>query len=167
MSRLVVSARRLAAKCLLPLARRAAKAYVAGERLEDAIALADRLAERGLGATLGFWDSPDDSPRLVADAYLAGIEALAGREHAYLSIKVPSLGFSSELMAEIVGQAERDRVRLHFDSLAPHTADACRALFEQFLSGGANLSYTLPGRWARSVEDAAWATAHDVVVRVV
>ncbi len=164
---LLARARKIASKCLTPLALRAAKAYVAGERLEDALRVADSLAERGLGATLGFWDSPDDSPHAVADAYLAGVKALAGREHAYLSIKVPSLKFSTELMSEIVEHATRDRVRLHFDALGPETADASRAFFEQFLDAGAELSYTLPGRWSRSVDDAAWAVERGVTVRVV
>ena len=44
-------------------AARAAKAYVAGERLDDALAVAERLAARGLGVTLGYWDSSDESPR--------------------------------------------------------------------------------------------------------
>lgn len=165
--RLIARARRIASRCLTPLALRAAKAYVAGERLEDAIRVADQLAERGLGATLGFWDAPDDSPRSVADAYLAGLKALAGREHSYLSIKVPSLKFSDELMAELVAQATHDRVRLHFDALGPETAERSRAFCEQFLDAGADLSYTLPGRWARSIDDAAWAIERGVTVRVV
>jgi proline dehydrogenase len=151
----------------MPLALRAAKAYVAGEHLHDALAAADRLAERGLGVTLGYWDSPEDSPRRVADAYLAGIWAIAGREHAYLSIKVPSLQFSRDLLAELIEQAEKNRVRLHFDALQPETADRSRALFEHFHDAGADLSYTLPGRWARSVADAAWAAERGIVVRVV
>ena len=164
---LVTGARKLASKCLFPLARRAAKAYVAGERIEDAIRVADALAERGLGVALGYWDAPDDPPRQVANACLEAIQALAGREHAYLSIKLPSLGYSQELLAEIVEHAAFDRVRLHFDALAPETAERTRALVDQFLDAGVELSYTLPGRWARSVDDAAWAAERQIVVRVV
>jgi len=164
---LVAAARRWASKCVLPLALRAAKAYVAGERLDDAMLAADKLCDRGLGVTFGYWNSPQDTPRLVADAYLAGIRALAGRQHAYLSIKVPSLDYSSALLGEIVEQATRQRVRLHFDALAPETTDRSRALFEEFLDAGVELSYTLPGRWARSLRDAAWASELGIVVRVV
>ncbi len=165
--RLVNRARKMASECIMPLARRAAKAYVAGERLEDALRVADKLSEHGLGVTLGYWDAEDDSPRAIADAYLAGIQALGGREHAYLSIKVPSLGFSNELLGEVVDAASAARVRLHFDALGPETAARSRTSCEAFLDRGGVLSYTLPGRWARSVEDAAWAAERGITVRVV
>ncbi len=165
--RLTTRARKMISKCLLPLARRAAGAYVAGEHLQDALNVADRFADRGLGVTLGFWDGDEDSPRHIADAYLAGIKAVEGRDHAYLSIKVPSLKFSEELLAEIVEQAARRKVRLHFDALGPEMADRSRALFDRLLDRGVDLSYTLPGRWTRSVEDAAWAADRGIVVRVV
>jgi proline dehydrogenase len=163
----IAKARKVASRCLTPLALRAAKAYVAGEHLDDALTVADRLADRGMGATVGYWDAPDEAPRTVADAYLEGVAALAGREHAYLSIKVPSLQYRRELMDEVVAEAMRQRVRLHFDALSPETVDPSRALFEQFLDAGAELSFTLPGRWARSVGDAAWAAERGVMVRVV
>jgi proline dehydrogenase len=165
--RLTARARRMVSKCLLPLARRAAGAYVAGDQLQDALDVADRLTERGLGVTLGFWDGEADPPRQIADAYLAGINAIEGRDHAYLSIKVPSLKFSEELLAEIVEQAARSEVRLHFDALGPELADRSRALFDRLLDRGAQLSYTLPGRWMRSLQDAVWAADRGIVVRVV
>jgi proline dehydrogenase len=165
--RLTARARSMVSKCLLPLARRAAGAYVAGEQLQDALNVADRLADRGLGVTLGFWDGEADSPRQIADAYLAGIQAIGQRDHAYLSIKVPSLKFSAELLTEIVEQAVRSEARLHFDALGPETADRSRALFDDLLDRGALLSYTLPGRWIRSIQDAEWASDRGIAVRVV
>lgn len=164
---LLTGARKIVSGCLRPIARHAAQSYVAGERLEDAVRVAQGMSERGLGVTLGYWDGPDDSPRRVTDEYLAGIESLAGREHAYLSIKVPSLGFSRELLGEVVERAGRCRVRVHFDALAPETVDRSRTLIEEFLDRGTELSFTLPGRWARSVDDAAWAVEHGLIVRVV
>ncbi len=151
--RLRESARRIASKCVRPIARCAARSYVAGERLEDALRVAAELSERGLGVTLGYWDGPDDLPRQLANEYLAGIDALAGQEHAYLSIKVPSLAFSRELVGEVVERAARRRVRVHFDALGPDVAERSRAVVEDFLDHGAELSYTLPGRWR-----AAWKT---------
>ena len=150
-----------------PLAARAAKAYVAGERLEDALRVADKLSERGLGVTLGYWDSPKDTPRIVADAYLDAIDAVADRQHAYVSIKAPALDFSHELSAEVVDRAALRRVRVHFDALGPEMADRSRTLFDHLLDRGAELSYTLPGCWLRSVSDAAWAAERRIVVRVV
>jgi proline dehydrogenase len=165
--RFVTQTRQLIGAMLRPLALRAARAYVAGDRLEDAVRVADRLAERGLAATFGYWDAPGEAPRTVADQYLAAARVLAGREHAYLSIKVPSLGFSHELMAEVVECAARGNVRVHLDALAPDTVDRSRAVVEKFLDAGADLSFTLPGRWRRSTSDAAWAIERGIVVRVV
>ncbi len=163
----VAQARSLASRCLLPLARRAARAYVAGERLSDATRLVRELANQGLGAALGYWDAPGEAPRRVADEYLAGVAALESLEHGYLSIKVPSLDFSRELFGEIVEQAAPRRRRLHFDALGPETVDRSKALCDEFLDRGAELSFTLPGRWTRSVDDAAWAIERGLVVRVV
>ncbi len=165
--RMVERFRGAASKCLRPLAARAARAYVAGERLEDAVRVANQLGERGLGVTLGYWDSPKDTPRGVADAYLNAIDALRGRQHAYVSIKVPALDFSHELSCEVVDRAACAGVRVHFDALAPETADRSRALFDRLLDRGAELSYTLPGRWRRSVSDAVWAVERKIIVRVV
>ena len=167
MTALAAAARKTASRCLKPIVLRAAKAYVAGEHLGDALAAAEALAARGLGVTLGYWDSPEDGPRQVADAYLAAIDALQVRSDGYLSIKVPSLQFSRDLLSELVARAAPARVRLHFDALGPETASPSRGLCQQFLGAGAELSYTLPGRWARSVDDAAWAVEHGLIVRVV
>ncbi|HEX3727661.1 MAG TPA: hypothetical protein VHV08_15510 [Pirellulales bacterium] len=165
--RLLAGCRTLVASCARPLAERAAKSYVAGDTLDDALDVADQLEARGLGISLGYWDGPDDTPRGVADEYLAGIEALAGQPHGYISMKVPSLDYSRELVAEIAQCAMQRKVRLHFDALAPDSADRSRALGDELLDRGATLSYTLPGRWARSVADAAWAADRGITVRVV
>lgn len=164
---LLGSPRRWISWCFRPLAARAARAYVAGDTLTDALIVSDSLYQRGMGATLGYWNDVDESPRLVADAYLAAIDALARREHAYLSIKLPALGFSDELMSEVVARAIRGRVRLHVDSMAIEFADQTRAMIDQFLESGAEISTTLPGRWARSVADAQWAIERGLTVRVV
>ncbi len=164
---ILTKARRVASRCLLPIARRAAKAYVSGELLEDALRVSEQLNARGLGISLAYWNFETDLPREVANEYLAGVEALAGQEHAYLSIKVPSIGYSQQLLSEIVERAVQNKVRLHFDAVACESADRSRALFDRALESGAELSYTLPGRWVRSVQDADWAIERGVVVRVV
>ncbi len=72
-------ARRAAGAALRLLARRAAGAYIAGERLEDALRVRERLARSGLAATIGFFDSPEDeSAREVADVYLHTLPLLRG-----------------------------------------------------------------------------------------
>lgn len=161
------SPRRWLSRCLRPLAARAARAYVAGDTLTDALAVSDALFDRGLGSTLGYWDAPGESPRRVTDMYLAALEALSRREHAYLSVKLPAIGCKHELMGEIVQRAIHNRVRLHVDALGPEEADATRAVVDYFLDSGAEISVTLPGRWARSVQDTDWVIENSLTVRVV
>ena len=141
--------RRLVSRCLQPLAARASRAYVAGDTLADALVVSDALFDRGLGSTLGYWDSPGESPRHVANVYLAALKALACREHAYLSVKLPAIDCRSALMEELVEQAICHRVRLHVDAQEPERADESRALVDGFLESGAEISVTLPGRWSR------------------
>ncbi len=168
--------RRTASNCLWPLARRAARGYIAGPELGDALRVTDQLRGHGYGSTVGFWDGEGDSPRSVADQYLAALDALAARrsEHSsdagrdsYLSIKLPALRFSGELLGEVVDRAGRRQVRLHFDSHGPETADATWQAIVALSGGMPELSSTLPGRWRRSIDDAELAIAHGVTARVV
>jgi proline dehydrogenase len=161
------SAKRLASTALAPVARRAAKAYIAGEQLTDALGVGTRLCDRGMNFSLGFWDGPGDSPHAIANQYLTAISALSIYEGAYVSIKVPSLGYDEHIVQELVDCAASCGVRLHLDALAPYTVDRSRSLVERFLGHGAELSFTIPGRWDRSLGDAAWAIEHDLAVRVV
>ena len=149
-----------------PVSRR----YVAGPDLGDALAARGRLAERGLGATLGLWDGPADAPRGVADGYLAAIDGLGeGGAGDYVSIKFTALGLSPDLLGEIVARgAERGR-RVHLDAMAPDTAEPTRAAVDRLVAQqpDATVSVTLPARWPRSPDDAGWARERGLPVRVV
>lgn len=159
--------RRTASACLLPMAARAARAYIAGPELNDAVRLADELAQEGFASTLGFWDGQGDSPRAVADHYLAALDALAGGRGGYLSMKLPAIGESRLLLGEVLGRARQLGVRVHFDSLGPETADTMWAAVEDASGSGTELGCSLPGRWPRSLEDAETAIRLGVVPRVV
>jgi proline dehydrogenase len=150
--------------------QRAGRAYVGGATLEDGLCVARRLAVEDRPSTIGLWDTPEYVPRRVANEYLAGIEALsAGSSDTYLSIKPPALRFDHGLAAELATAAHARSVRLHLDSHGLDAADPSRALLEAMLSKLSchQLSTTLPGRWARSVPDAAWAADLGLQVRVV
>lgn len=164
---LLTGPRRMLATCLRPLVSRAARAYVAGDTLTDALAVSDALFDRGLGTGLCYWNSPGESPRRVSDMYLAALEALSRRDHAYLSIKLPAIGCRHELMAEIVERSIANRVRLYVDALEFEQADTTRSVVDYFLDSGADISVTLPGRWERSLIDAEWAIENALTVRVV
>jgi CelD/BcsL family acetyltransferase involved in cellulose biosynthesis len=153
-----------------PAISRVARRYVAGESVDDALRVMDRLGARGTAATVGFWDGPADTPRRVADRYLEAIDALGARGgDCYVSVKLPALDFSLDLFGEVVARAGGAGVRVHLDSLAPEAAGDTRAAVEEVLAGSpdAPLGYTLPGRWLRSMDDADWASSRGLPVRVV
>lgn len=153
----------------MPLAARAAHAYVAGPEVEDALRIGLQLAQRGFATTLGFWDGPGDSPAWVADKYQAAVESLSIGDHdSYLSIKLPALGGSKYLLADVLRCAAESRVRIHFDSLAPEDADAMWAAAVAAASAdNVTISCSIPGRWGRSLADVDAAVAAGIIPRVV
>jgi len=56
----------------------AARLFVRGSKLADAMAAGARLAARGRATTLGYFNADGDAPRAVADACLAALDAIAG-----------------------------------------------------------------------------------------
>ena len=168
--RLLRRAREMASVCMLPLMQRAARPYVGGETLDDALAVTQRFASEGFPSTLGLWNSLDAQPRQVADEYAATIERLAdvGLD-SYLSIKPPALRFDCKSAEELAVVAQTRGIRLHCDSHGVDVADPTFAMLEAMLDhlSADNVSMTIPGRWSRSVSDALWAVEHGCKVRVV
>ncbi len=153
----------------LPLLRKAARSYIAGPDLPDALRLAQAFARRGVRlSTLCFWDAQDDPPRHVADMYRATERAIESAHlDSYVSIKAPSLGFDTALVAEIAEAARAAGIRMHFDSLGADTVDRTFRLIESARTYGAPLGCTVPGRWRRSPRDAEKAARTGLGVRVV
>ena len=151
------------------LARRAARSYIAGDTVAEALAIADRLAVRGLRAAIGYWDPVGSDPEAVYAAYDEALRELAegNRGDRYLAIKFPSLDYSRELLGGLLKTAALLRVRLHFDSLAPDSVDRTWEAIEAALLLDADLGCTLPSRWRRSPNDAVWAVERGLAVRVV
>ncbi len=167
---LALKARSAAKACVMPLMKRVARNYIAGDTFDDALRVKRRLAEREISATIGFWDTKREQGREVADQYLQGLDALAAETDSdYLSIKLPSLRFSKELFGEVAKRAQSVGRRIHLDSLAPEATDRTQSMIEETLATvpGVDIGYTLPGRWLRSPDDARWASEHGLFVRVV
>ena len=154
--------------CWRPLGERAARAYVAGPALGDALEAGRRAASRGFAMALGFWDG-GEPPREVADTYARALDAMAAAGlDGYLSIKAPALHFSRELLGEILARSGRHGARVHFDALGPGTAGATFALMASAAPGHPGvLGCTLPARWHRSPADAEEALALGLSVRLV
>jgi len=162
--------RRLVASCVRPFANRAARAYIAGDSLDQAVAVALRLTAADRQATIGYWNGVDEPIDRVAAEYRAGIERLAAQlSDAYLSIKLPALNFSETLLDELAASASTRGIRLHCDSLGPETVEATQRSVDRLLDrfGQLRLGVTLPGRWSRSASDAQWACQRQLPVRVV
>lgn len=152
----------------LPMARRAARGYVAGPKLADALAECRWLSQKGFASTLGFWNPEDALPSQVADAYLSELEVLVSDKlDCYLSIKAPALGFASDLLNPVLQQAQRGGIGIHFDSQGPETAEATFSLIDEARRLHGKIGCTLPGRWRRSLQDADRAVGLGLNVRVV
>jgi proline dehydrogenase len=150
------------------VAARAARAYVAGDTLGDAVRVARRWQSRRVATTIGYWNDSEDAAELVQQACL---DCVAATERAlpggYVSIKLPGLGYREDLLAPIARGAARAGFRLHFDALEIGTVDRTWAVLDALRTSAPDVGCTLPGRWKRSLEDADWAAARGLAVRVV
>ncbi|PSH03197.1 MAG: hypothetical protein CXZ00_13590 [Acidobacteria bacterium] len=155
-------------RVIYPVVRRAARSYIAGPELNDALVSARALAVQGRASTLAFWDETGTEPADVLNACLESLQALQAETFdGYLSVKAPSLQYSCAAFQRIVDKCQCKKTRLHFDSLGPDSVDPTWKLIGDLLSGYAQISCTLPGRWKRSQNDADWAIERGLGVRVV
>jgi proline dehydrogenase len=151
-----------------PIAERAARAYVAGPELGDALRVCRALAHQEIGTTICRWDGDGESAQFVADSYLAALEGVRRAAlDCYLSIKAPSLGYSRDLLGMLLEFARPQGIGIHFDALAPETADATWRLIREAVVQRASAGCTLPARWSRSVRDVDQAVELGLRVRVV
>jgi proline dehydrogenase len=152
---------------LEPLRRRRAAAYAAGPGLDQAVQAGRRLADHGIASTIGYTAAPGESAGSVAAMHRAAFERLAGEPFdCYVSVKLSALDFDARLFAELAATAARTGRALHLDALAPDTVDATWRLV-QIAPRMAQLGVALPGRWARSPDDATRAVRRGLRVRVV
>lgn len=151
-----------------PVLRTAGRAYVPGPLLEDAVRMARGVEASGMAATIGYFNADEDPPDVVRDQGCAAVDAAARLSRpSYVSIKVPSLGYSVDRVREIARYAARHGQRLHFDSHAPDTAAPTLRLMDAMHAVHPVLGLTVPGRWRRSLRDCDWAVARGIRVRVV
>lgn len=163
-------AKRFASGCVSGLLLRAARDFVGGEELEDALRVAVRMAGNDLNSILGFWDTPDYTVQQIADIYFQAVEdcAASGLD-TYVSIKPPALRFDKLLARELSDFAMQKQVRLHCDShgteAADDTLDFIKAMMDSIDSRF--IGVTIPCRWQRSVHDTEFAVDQRLNVRLV
>lgn len=142
--------------------------HVSGKRLTDAITVALEQHQQGHLSSLGYWPQPKEAPSSIAAHYMAAINAIARAKTASsISIKVDQLDFDRDLVMQVLAQAIRQRVRVHFDAQGFDTTDRTHALLEDGLALGADLSATLPSRWQRSIKDAERFIQWGIPIRIV
>lgn len=147
--------------------RKAARHYVAGPALADALREERRYAAAGYATTVGYWHSARDAAAAkVREECSVAVEQLpSGSE---LSIKPPGLGNDARAIAALLERARERGIGLHFDALQPKTAAPVLKLAAQLApQADGVLGCTLPGRWERSVADASLAIEHKLRVRIV
>jgi proline dehydrogenase len=149
------------------LRRRRASVYGAGPALDQAVEICRRLARHGLAATIGYTAMADERARSVADAHLASLDRLAREDiDCHVSVKLSALAFDPDLFDELDDAAAQSGRVLQLDALGPETVDSTWTLLEHAPRRG-RIGTTLPGRWSRSVDDAARATRLGLRARVV
>lgn len=151
------------------LDRQAARAYVVGPSLADAVRACRSLDAQDMLGTICYWSAGSDGPQAIAAECLRAVDAIhdARLKNSQLSVKAPPLHFSRKLLAQIVERAAERDVGLQFDSLSAEDADPTFELILDMLAFRCDVGCTLPGRWARSVADADRAAELGLRVRIV
>lgn len=146
----------------------AGRSYVPGAALEDALRVAAAHAAQGRSSTLGCFSAGDDDAPTVAARTAAIVPALAALDPpGYVSIKAPSLHYDLDALDAVLASCRQHGMRAHFDSHDLGNAELTLACVEHAVEQGLAAGLTLPGRWRRSVDDAAHLAALGVRARVV
>lgn len=145
---------------------RAARPYVAGAELDDALRVAEAAAGRGCSVTLCYWHALDDPSEAVAARYVESLRAMsrAGLD-ARMSMKVPGLRDDHELIGAVMAEARAHGIPVDIDSHAPEQAEAAFAAAEAVGPDGVGIA--IPGRWSFSPALADRAAAMGLRVRVI
>lgn len=160
----------MASSLIMPLIRHAARPYLGGESIDDALFVADRLQNEGFSTAFSYWDGGQESQCEIEAIAHATITTLAtAAPQSYLALKPPALRFCEEAARRLAQTAAQQGVRLHFDSHGTGVTNRQNAMINAMLTVTQPrlLGTTLPGRHPRSLRDADWAAETGLNVRVV
>jgi proline dehydrogenase len=131
---------------------------------QRAAALCDRLARRGIGATVGYFEGEGGDPDSIMAAYAA---LLARTPLPYLSVKAPPLGFCPERLRALAQQAQAVGTSLLLDSHGPDDADRTLEAVERLLPDFPGTGCAIAARWRRSIADAQRMRGTSARIRIV
>ena len=148
-----------------PIIRRVASRYVAGETLDDALRVVEKLSEEGATATLdllGEEVSERSRAAAAADEYERMIETIAARRlPSNVSIKLSSLGlkidpvFCRENVERIVATAARHGNFVRIDMEDHTTTEATLAIYREVFARHDNLGVVFQAYMRRTLADIA------------
>lgn len=155
---------------------RVASRYVAGERLEDALAVVEKLAGEGAMATLdllGEEVSERSKATAAADEYVRMLEAIAARSlPSNVSIKLTSLGlkidadFCRENVLRIVAAAAEHGNFVRIDMEDHSTTDRTLAIYREIFARHRNVGVVFQAYMRRTLADIAALPAEGANVRL-
>jgi proline dehydrogenase len=146
----------------------AARPYITGARLEDALPACKSLQAHDYRSTICFWDGENDTAEAIVSHYDATILGVAELNlDCYVSVKSWPLRHSLDHFRHFSLEAKSGGVKLHFDSASTDDQEKVLQLIRELLPISGTLGYTLPGRWHRSLADAELAVERGLEVRVV
>lgn len=151
------------------VAGRAARGYVVGPLLDNAVLACRRLRQADVPATIAAWNETDDRPDDILAKMLDAVDAIAADGlDCYVSFKGLDLAHDPALITRIARHAGAKRVGLHFDTMTPQDMDATLNSIDVARDAGAGaVGVTIPARWQRSVGDAAHALSRGLRIRIV
>jgi proline dehydrogenase len=161
----------LATPALRARARRAAARYVAGETLEEALAVAARLRTAGLACSLDLFGERERDPARIEQA-LAGYEALAAaiQPGTWVSVDLSHVGLETATATDAlrrIGAALPDGARLQVGAEEAARAEAILDAVLAAHADGVALTATVQANLRRSPGDAQRLAAAGVPVRLV
>ena len=153
---------------IMPVVSRAARPYLGGETIAEALCVARRLHGEGAAVTFGYWDTGRQAAQAVAAVQADALTQILDLD-AYVSLKPPALHYAHDVADVLARLAAARGFGLHCDSHGVEAADPSNAFADALAArlGPARVGTTLPGRWHRSLTDADWAVACGYNVRVV
>jgi proline dehydrogenase len=156
---------------------RVAKRYVAGERLEDAIAALVALRDRqhpGIIDVLGEEVTGEAQARMVVEEYkLAANAVVKAHVDAYVSVKPTHVGLRTseklclELYRELATYCSARKLFLRVEMEDNTTTDATLRVFEALRTEHANVGVVLQSRLKRTLDDIAKLAPGPLDVRLV
>lgn len=144
----------------------------------EAAAISQFLQCHGIASTPSKFSKPGDSAEAITHEYLRLSDTLgrtAGKAGLYLSVKAPALDFELPKARAITRTAFGHGQPVHFDSLGLPFVDETRRLLDDLMEESRGwrrpqpwqFGLTLPSRWQRSRQDAAWVADHGMRPRLV